>query len=164
MSCLSCGRNFHEECDEHPSEWGDGSCCCYGTDEILQAEAAFAAEAPITRRRENVGVSAGRKRAAADYPIDKDAPCEWRMQANCGGGFAPILGCISGYQRHRHHGPDKRTTSNERTNISLICYDCHNRWHTANDDLYGGEKCPVGIKPKEHRPMTPEEVVQRAMK
>lgn len=155
MSCISCGRQMHDECEEPTG----GGCCC-----TQESSSPLAPEEPVTRRRENVTVSAGRKRAAVDFPIDRDAPCEWRLKANCGGGFAPILGCITGYQRSRHHGPDKRTTNNDRSNISIICHDCHNRWHTANDSLYGDEKCPVGIQPKDPRPMTSAEMMERAVK
>lgn len=158
MSCMACGRQFHDECEVPQVD--DKSCCCYSESTGI---ATLAPEEPVTRRRENVGVSAGRKRAAVDFPIDKDAPCEWRFKSNCGGGFHPILGCITGLQRHRHHGPDKTTTNNDRSNISLICHDCHNRWHSKNDPLYGEDKCPVGIKPKEHRDMTPQEILERAL-
>lgn len=96
------------------------------------------------------------------YPIDSDLPCEWQNQANCGGGFVPILGCLVGRQQHIHHGPDKTTTNNGRDNISLICTTCHNRWHGKNDPLYGDTLCPDGIEPKNHRPMTPQEMIQRA--
>lgn len=152
MTCLECARGFHDECETDP-------CCC-----PPNAPTGLEPEKPLTRRRDVVTVSAGRKRAAADFPIDRDAACEWRFKANCGGGFVPIVGCLDGYQRHRHHGPDKRTTSNERSNISLICHTCHNRWHTKNDPLYKDDKCPVGIKPKEPRDMTPQEMIDRAIR
>lgn len=154
MSCFSCGRGFHDECDQPTGD----KCCCED-----KALSPLVPEEPITRRREGVGVSAGRKRAAVDFPIDRDAACEWRMQANCGGGFEPIIGCLTGRQQHRHHGPDKTTTNNDRSNISLICTPCHNRWHAKNDPLYGESKCPVGIKPKEPRAMTSAEIMERAL-
>lgn len=146
MSCVACGRDFHEECAQQP-------CCCDG--EIVIAE-----EAPVEKKQ--LTESAGRKQAAKLYPIDSDEPCEWQMKANCGGGFVPIVGCLTGKQKHIHHGPDKTTLNNDRSNISLICTTCHNRWHAKNDPLYGVEKCPVGIQPKEPRDMTPEEMMQRA--
>ncbi len=80
--------------------------------------------------------STGRKRAAVEFPIDPNAFCEWRGLANCGGGRNPIIGCISGKQRHRHHGPDKNTLRNETGNVHRICHYCHNRWHAANDNDY----------------------------
>jgi len=146
MGCISCGRQFHEEC-------GD-PCCCAGVKsvEIVEDE----------KPKREVTISAGRKEAARLWPVDTDALCEWQMQANCGGGFVPILGCLVGKQQHIHHGPDKTTTNNTRTNISRICTPCHNRWHAKNDPLYGDEKCPEGISPKEPRPMTPQEMMERA--
>lgn len=80
--------------------------------------------------------STGRKRAAKMYPLNSDADCEWRMQKNCGGGQMPIIGCLSGKQTDRHHGPDKNTLNNERGNVHRICSYCHNRWHTLNDPDY----------------------------
>lgn len=160
MSCISCGRGLCDECTD-PTE---DACCCAG-DNSDEEPGRLSVEAPvevIKKLRTDVTESAGRKRAAALYPIDTDAACEWQMLSNCGGGFVPIVGCLSGRQRHIHHGPDKTTTSNDRSNISLICTTCHNRWHAKNDPLYGTEKCPEGISPKEPRPMTPKEMIDRA--
>jgi hypothetical protein len=80
--------------------------------------------------------STGRKRAAQLYPIEKDAPCEWRGKKNCGGGKRPIVGCLNGFQVDRHHGPVKKTTRNEEGNVHRICKDCHNHWHELNDLVY----------------------------
>lgn len=80
--------------------------------------------------------STGRKRAARLYPLEADAPCEWQMKKNCGGGNKPIVGCMNGVQQARHHGPDKNTLNNESGNVHRICHTCHNRWHTLNDDGY----------------------------
>lgn len=80
--------------------------------------------------------STGRKRAAKMYPLDPEADCEWCMQKNCGGGDFPIVGCLSGKQEARHHGPDKNTLNNEKGNVHRICHFCHNRWHTLNDPDY----------------------------
>jgi hypothetical protein len=80
--------------------------------------------------------STGRKRAAAMYPLDRDANCEWQMQKNCGGGKSPIVGCLEGKQEARHHGPDKNTLNNETGNVHRICHVCHNRWHARNDEGY----------------------------
>ncbi len=77
--------------------------------------------------------STGRKRAAQMWPLNPEAWCEWKDKANCGGGKYPILGCSNGKQRNIHHGPDKDTLNNNRYNIHLICPNCHNRWHAAND-------------------------------
>lgn len=80
--------------------------------------------------------STGRKRAAKAYPLNPDAPCEWKMRKNCGGGDSPIVGCVNGTQQARHHGPDKNTLNNEKGNVHRICHTCHNRWHTLNDENY----------------------------
>lgn len=81
--------------------------------------------------------STGRHRAVAIHgKADPEEPCEWRGLANCGGGHFPILGCDSGVQENLHHGPDKSTLNNERSNIHKICSQCHNRWHTMNDPDY----------------------------
>lgn len=80
--------------------------------------------------------STGRKRAAVLYPLDREAPCEWQGYSNCGGGSKPIVGCVSGLQEARHHGPDKSTSNNEPGNVHRICHRCHNRWHAANNKTY----------------------------
>lgn len=80
--------------------------------------------------------STGRKRAAQMYPLDKEAPCEWRGNKNCGGGKRPIVGCADGLQQARHHGPDKNTLNNDAGNVHRICSKCHNRWHARNDSGY----------------------------
>lgn len=100
-------------------------------------------------------LSTGRKEAARLYPFLNDdgsiwkkgdplegrAKCEWANREGVGGGKYPIRGCgfnqtPVGKQLHRHHGPDKNTLNNERGNVHRICYNCHNRWHAANDDDY----------------------------
>lgn len=80
--------------------------------------------------------STGRKRAAKLYPLNRDAPCEWRGKANCGGGPFPIIGCISGLQEARHHGPDKSVVNNEEGNVHRICHYCHYNWHAKNNADY----------------------------
>lgn len=80
--------------------------------------------------------STGRKRAARQYPLNRDSPCEWSGKSNCGGGLYPILGCVNGRQESRHHGPDKSTSNNEEGNVHRICHRCHNRWHAANNKEY----------------------------
>jgi hypothetical protein len=81
-------------------------------------------------------MSTGRKRAARVYQVDKEAPCEWQKQRNCGGGLRPIIGCYDGKQKHLHHGPVKKTTRNELGNVHRICTNCHNHWHELNDLIY----------------------------
>jgi hypothetical protein len=81
-------------------------------------------------------VSTGRKRAAVMYKIEGGQVCEWAWKKNAGGGIEPIIGCTGRPASHIHHGPDKSTLNNERSNISLVCEFCHNRWHVANDKYY----------------------------
>lgn len=80
--------------------------------------------------------STGRKRAAKLYPLNREQDCDWKGRANCGGGSSPILGCITGRQQARHHGPDKTVSNNNEGNVHRICHYCHNRWHAANDPSY----------------------------
>lgn len=146
MSCLSCGRSLHEECRIDP-------CCC----RINPQTPDINSEDSSPRRKEVVTVSAGRKRAAVDYKIDSSLPCEWRDKANCGGGLNPIIGCLAGYQTHRHHGPVKDTTRNESGNIHLICVACHNMWHARNDTVYN--ETQYELLPHSPREATLEELV-----
>jgi len=96
--------------------------------------------------------STGRKRAVTLHGhADPSQPCEWQGKANCGGGRFPILGCLSGVQENLHHGPDKNTLNNERSNIHKICSQCHNRWHTLNDPDYQWD----GVH-EHHAPREPE--------
>lgn len=100
--------------------------------------------------------STGRKRAARLYPLDRDAHCEWRGFANCGGGITPILGCTIGFQTDRHHGPDKAVTNNEDGNVHRICSWCHHEWHAKNNDSYDWTN--TLFKQHRPRPMTEEEL------
>lgn len=81
-------------------------------------------------------ISTGRKRAARMYAIAPGTVCEWAWKKNAGGGIVPIFGCPGRPAVHIHHGPDKSTLNNDRSNISLVCNFCHNRWHVANDGFY----------------------------
>lgn len=81
-------------------------------------------------------ISTGRKRAAVMYPLSPGQVCDWAWRKVCGGGIEPITGCTGRPAVHIHHGPDKSTFANDRSNISLICNFCHNRWHVANDKYY----------------------------
>lgn len=153
MACLSCGRDFHDECENPPPE--EGHCCCDTEEESTE-------ETPKQRvRRDDVSVSAGRKRAAVDFEINPQAPCDWRGKANCGGGFIPVVGCLVGFQVARHHGPDKNTTNNSEENVHLLCTPCHNLWHRRNDPKYGKDKLPEGIKLHKPRWATTEELMHR---
>lgn len=90
--------------------------------------------------------STGRKRMAEMYPISVGQVCEWAQLANAGGDFMPvgIVGCVNNPATDLHHGPDKNTLNNEkasfgvgtRENIHIICSECHNSTHAANDPFY----------------------------
>lgn len=125
MPCISCGRDFHEECLDWNLE--ADTCCC---DEIV-----ILSKQPYRKDRATLRdpLSTGRKEAAKLFPLNSEADCEWRGLRYAGGGKHPIIGCTNGKQKHRHHGPDKETTNNETGNVHLICSFCHNRWHTNND-------------------------------
>lgn len=140
MACIGCGRGFHEECLNSP--------CCCKVDESKPVEV------------KQLTVSAGRKRAAVDYPIENSTdPCEWRALANCGGGLNPIIGCITGVQQHRHHGPIKDTLRNEKGNVHKICTSCHNLWHRRNDEVY--DEDTYSTLPHNPREATPNEMLRR---
>lgn len=128
MSCIRCGRHLHLEC-------GD-PCCCSNKKEVQEAVDLIVdplANAKTVKSDFKDPKSTGRKRAAHLYPLDPTAPCEWQLKKNCGGGKNPIIGCLNGLQKHRHHGPNKDTLHNEMGNVHRICNDCHNRWHYFND-------------------------------
>jgi hypothetical protein len=130
MPCLECGRDFHDECD-----YGNCNECHPNVEKLVKTFTATGA--PVKNPQDVTDPkSTGRKRAAQLYPIFEDAPCEWQGKKNCGGGKYPIVGCIDGKQRHRHHGPVKNTLRNESGNVSRICHNCHNRWHALNDPVY----------------------------
>jgi hypothetical protein len=156
--CIACGRLIHEECP-HSKE---GKCCCAATKNTEKPITVINDDEPEIKERfskTGIGVSAGRKRAAALYEINKDAPCEWRNLANCGGGKFPIVGCLTGKQANRHHGPIKDTSHNERKNIHLICPPCHNLWHDSNDPHY--DESVYAELPHDPRPATLVELMGR---
>lgn len=130
MGCIRCGRGFCRECPKcrkgkcHDNDAPGGN--------VVETEAeneALPLSSPKKRKsaKENLRdpKSTGRKRAAQLYPINSDDPCEWRGLRNCGGGRRPIIGCLDGTQKHRHHGPVKDTTRNEQGNVHRICTDCN---------------------------------------
>lgn len=131
MGCLSCGRGFHNEC-----ELGCEN-CHPNIEKLAKTLSTFGTGAPI-KNPEDVKdpLSTGRKRAAIQYPIFKDKPCEWQGKKNCGGGLEPIVGCIDGLQHDRHHGPVKLPLRNEPGNVHRICTSCHTHWHAKNDPKY----------------------------
>ena len=145
--CFPCRREFHEECVQ-----GD-PCCC------PEEQAGFSTEKTLVPLGEReVGESAGRKEAARLYPVNETLACEWKGLANVGGGKFPVVGCIDGLQKARHHGPVKRTTVNHRYNIHLICTSCHNWWHAKNDKHYKEEE--YALLPHKPRPAEPLELVR----
>ena len=88
--------------------------------------------------------STGRKRVVRMYPISAGQVCEWAGKKHCGGGPKPIVGCINNPATDQHHGPDKNTLNNAKSsrgigkaeNVHVICSECHNAWHAANDPYY----------------------------
>lgn len=144
MSCVACGRDLHEECptylDSIQTEPPVGQlekCCCKPEKAVVVTSESR--KGNNYKSDDEIGVSAGRKRAAVAYEIIPEKPCEWRWLKNCGGGKHPIIGCLGGLQEHRHHGPIKNTSHNEPENLHRICTNCHNRWHTLNDTDYDEE-------------------------
>lgn len=129
MGCVSCGRDLHDECPKSI----ENKCCCRQNTETTVVSTKLGHN---YKDDSEIGVSAGRKRAATLYEIHSEKPCEWRWKKNCGGGKHPIIGCLGGMQEARHHGPVKNTARNEQLNVHLICANCHNRWHTLNDPDY----------------------------
>jgi hypothetical protein len=130
MGCPSCGRGFHDECE-------NGCANCH-TDEAQLLKAFKRNVGQPLKNPEDIKdpYSTGRKRAAIAFPIHKTNPCEWRGLKNCGGGLKPIVGCINGLQVDAHHGPNKDPLENTPGNVHRICKPCHNRWHVVNDPIY----------------------------
>ena len=162
--CLNCGRGFHELC----KRCRKGKCHDNGATETVVTDRVNDSGHRIRRiRRVATGGlkdphSTGRKRAAKLYPIDRDAPCEWRGYKNCGGGRFPIIGCYDGLQQHRHHGPIKNTLVNHEGNVHRICYACHVRWHELNDVNYSEDDNK--LLPHMPTEATPDELVDNFMK
>lgn len=151
MTCYPCGREFHSECLNPKDE---SACCCNtnSNNSILSST-----KTPVERKE--VGVSAGRKRAAKEYDLIPTASCEWNGLSNCGGGLHPIVGCTTGLQEARHHGPIKDTTHNEEGNVHKICTACHNLWHRRNDENYN--EIIYSTLPHDPHRATPAELLTR---
>jgi len=129
MVCLSCARQFCNECGIHPCCKKDSSVATLFTD--LEPKKLGR---PVKADEELLDVrSTGRKRAQAVKPITEGMICEWSDLKNCGGGKFPIVGCHGNLAKHVHHH-DKNKLHNTTENLSRVCTDCHNRWHTCNDD------------------------------
>lgn len=163
MSCINCARDFHFECGtpcccpvDPSSNTSQSSFVTESTEEAIEVREVKLGRPP--KRDDEIGTSAGRKRAAIAYTIDEESQCEWRALSNCGGGLKPIVGCLTGKQKHRHHGPIKDTSHNESINIHRICTGCHNTWHAKNDPVYDEEK--YKLLPHSPRPMNPMEMLE----
>lgn len=135
--CINCAA-------ELPKEFCIEIACGYeyckdkeGVEELEPLNLDFTTEEPKEMKDP---VSTGRKRAAVMYKIEGGQVCEWAWKKNAGGGIEPIIGCTGRPASHIHHGPDKSTLNNERSNISLVCEFCHNRWHVANDKHYSTKR------------------------
>lgn len=134
MSCHKCGRGILGECD-CPTNDASGP----PVGQIFGGE-TFDRKERTLKPDDQITISAGRKRAAVTYQINKERPCEWRGLKNAGGGINPIVGCLDGAQQERQHGPDKDTSNNDPGNVHLICGKCHRRWHHVNDAVYDREQ------------------------
>lgn len=174
MSCIACGRGFHDECSLPPYPEADEKniCCCeFEIDQASlsedQSTDAKGSGLRGPRRMAEVSISGGRKRAAEVYPLQREEPCEWRGLANCGGGLFPVLGCSEGKQQARHHGPVKNTSVNHRENVHRICHKCHNRWHRANDPHYDRNdkeaESRFALLPHNPRPMEPIDLINETL-
>jgi hypothetical protein len=164
--CSACAAGIHWECYDPLANNPDTFCCCpnLSSTDLTTAIREQNKRGGQTKVNEDVTdpKSTGRKRAAVLYPLDSDEQCEWKELKSAGGGKYPIIGCIDGKQKNRHHGPDKDTLNNDEGNVHRICPHCHNRWHTKNDPDYDpkSEDCKV------HDPetkATPEELVRNEM-
>ena len=137
MTCVSCLRGFHDECDNCTN--------CHTKAEIPVTEITFKQETEKTDelqwQKDDVNVrdpqSTGRKRAAKLFPLDSSLKCEWSDASEDnpkGGGERPIREGCSNFQQARHHGPDKNTLNNSEGNVHRICHHHHVKWHWDNDE------------------------------
>ena len=175
MACLDCGRGFCSLC-------GECNCCAENpagnvseggnsanrvSDDVGKPKAKKKGKSGKRTRtpKRNDSLkdphSTGRKRAAVLFPLESDKPCEWQGKAFCGGGKFPIVGCFEGKQEARHHGPDKNTLNNSPQNVHRICHDCHNIWHSENDETYDSYNAKLLHEP---RPATNIELINRMVK
>lgn len=167
MNCILCQRGMHLSCQSlscacnQASHQIDNALSVTSTnpdttepdqaDEILdEEEDTGRAQRNARRTGKRTAVlkdqqSTGRKAAAKLYPLSRDSACEWQNKSNCGGGTAPIRGCLTGKQQARHHGPDKSVVNNEEGNVHRICHYCHYRWHAANNTDYDWNATTVSL-------------------
>jgi hypothetical protein len=157
MACLACGRDLHDECNP-PND-----CCCGPV--TKEASVPRRVGRPIKDDRTLVDPkSTWRKRATEKFPLDKEADCEWRLRANCGGGKYPIVGCSSGKQSAIHHGPVKILDDtefeydfNQTGNVHRLCHRCHTLWHHWNDVPF--DPGTYSSQPHSPRNATPDELL-----
>lgn len=144
--CLACQNGYYLECTQPV----DGTIPC-GT--VVKTVITVDDTTEIKLRGGQIKTpeditdvqSTGRKRAALMYPIEEGEKCEWQSLLQAGGGVKPIIGCYENHAVAIHHGPDKNTLNNKRSNVHKICAYCHNYWHAVNDEFYGER--PVGTEP-----------------
>lgn len=163
--CIRCRQGFNWECETGNCDSTDNN---VGTDSLISSDDSSESEESGTTRKVRTHddaalrdpQSTGRKRAAIEYPLFPEKDCEWKMKKDVGGGRKPIVGCVNGKQQARHHGPDKNTLNNDQGNVHRICHNCHNRWHTENDEGYDW-----GTLQSEHdpKPASIEEIAANEM-
>jgi hypothetical protein len=131
-NCYHAARGFFDECGKYPT------CGCKSIAPQLEDEPQ---ERKLNQKDDSAVVdpkSTGRKRAAKLFPLDREAPCEWRGQKfrleKDDEDF--FIGCEKGLQQNIHHGPNKDTLVNEVGNVWRICSTCHNRYHAKIDPTY----------------------------
>lgn len=154
---------------------GADICCCFGESAFLAVPSPTAGAKSPAEIREAIskrggptkdpsdykdGRSAGRKQAAVLRPINPGDMCDWAGLKFAGGGVIPIIGCrgntvspvkiaaeaLPHYPGHRHHGPDKNTLNNSPDNLSVVCTECHSRWHALNNPYYDSVRPEPGIE------------------
>lgn len=137
--CKYCLQGYPWEC-EYPDE--DGYASCIATPVVKVDRLG-----PVKDNEDVTDLeSTGRKRAAQLYPLKEGMICEWANLKYAGGGVVSVVGCNGNLATNRHHGPDKNTLNNEVGNVHRICASCHNRYHSANDSFYNGDR-PSGSIP-----------------
>jgi hypothetical protein len=157
--CAACGRGFHDECVKGCKQCHKKKVSNDKVPEVIR----MGNLEPKQQKKLNLKdpKSTGRKRAAILYPITDDMLCEWRGKKNCGGGKRPIIGCLDGLAKHRHHGPVKNTTRNSLGNVHRICHACHVHWHELNDLIY--DEKDYNLLPHEPVEAEPLEIAQNVL-
>lgn len=80
MACIDCGAGFHFNCGN--------PCCCKNETPVAEEEETNSNGSRTYKRDSTLKdqQSTGRKRAARMYPLNFEAPCEWRGLRYAGGG------------------------------------------------------------------------------